>query len=107
MSLSSKQKLNNGSSTEAELVGIADALGLMVWTKYFMEAQGYIIGSYILFQDNHSTIILTKNGRILAVNNSNHIKNHYFLITDKVHQEDLEICYKPTGEIMDNYQSKT
>ena len=33
---SRKQKLNSGSSTEEELLDIADALGLMIWTKYFI-----------------------------------------------------------------------
>ena len=63
MSFSRKQTLNTGSSTETELVGIDDALSLMIWTKYFLEAQGYIIYSTILFQDNQSTILLAKNGR--------------------------------------------
>ena len=49
--LSRKQKLNTGSSTETELVGIYDALDMMMWTKYFMEEQGYSIASNILFQD--------------------------------------------------------
>ena len=85
LSLLRKQKLNTGSSTEAELVGIADALGLMIWTKYFMEAQGYTIDSNILFQDNQSTILLAKNGRSYAGNKSKHNKNRYFLITYMVH----------------------
>ena len=38
LSLSRKQKLNTSSSTEAEFVGIANALGLMMCNKYFMEA---------------------------------------------------------------------
>ena len=50
--------------------------------------------------------MLANNGRISAGKKSKQIKNHNFLITDKVHQEDLEICYKPTGEILSNYQSK-
>ena len=102
--LSRKQKLNTGSSTEAELVGITDMLGLMMWTKYFMEVQVNIIDINILFQDNQSTIMLAKNGRRSAGKNSKHIKNHYFLITDKVHQEDLKIRYKPTVEMMADYQ---
>ena len=95
-----KQKLNTGSSTDTELVGISDALGLIMWTKYFMEVQGYIFDSNILFRDNQSTILLANNGRSLAVKNSNHIKNRYLLIDDKVHQEDLEIQYNPTVEMM-------
>ena len=85
MIFSRKQKLNIRSSTEAELVGISYSLGLMMCNKYFMEAQGYIIDSNILFQYNHSTIMLSNNGRRLAGKNSKHVKNRYFLITDKVH----------------------
>ena len=85
MSFSRKQKLNTNSSTEAELVGITDSLGLMMCTKYFMEAQGYSIYSNILFRYKQSTILLENNGGILAGKNSNHIKNFYLLITDKVH----------------------
>ena len=38
LSFSRKQNLNTVSSTEAERVGISDALGLMMWTQYFLEA---------------------------------------------------------------------
>ena len=65
-----------------------------------MEAQGYSIDSNILFHDNQSTILFANNGRISTVKNSKHTKNRYFLITDKVHQEDLEIRYKPTGKML-------
>ena len=41
INISRKHKLNVGSSTESELVSIADVLGIMMWSKYFMEAQGY------------------------------------------------------------------
>ena len=105
LGFSRKQKLNTGISTDKELVGISDALGLMMWTKYFIEAQGYSIDSNILFQDNQSNILIAKNGRISAVKKSKHIKNRYFLITDKLHEEDLEIRYNPTGEMLADYQS--
>ena len=51
LSFSRKQKLDTASSTEAILVGIADALGLIMWVKYFMEAQVYTIDSNIMFLD--------------------------------------------------------
>ena len=35
---SSKQKLNSRSSTEAELIGVNDAITMILWTKLFMEA---------------------------------------------------------------------
>ena len=75
--ISRKHKLNTGSSTEAELVSIADVLGMMMWCKYFMEAQGYTIENNILYQDNKSTILLAKNGRMSAGKNSKHIKKGF------------------------------
>ena len=44
-----------------------------------------------MFQDNKSTILLAKNGRMPVGKNSRHIKNRFFLITDKVAQGNLEI----------------
>ena len=41
MSGSWRQKLNTGSSTEAELVGIDDALKYIMWGLYFIQAQGF------------------------------------------------------------------
>ena len=38
-----KHKMNVGISTESELVSIADVLDMIMWCKYFMEAQGYTI----------------------------------------------------------------
>ena len=56
-----KHKLNIGSSIESELVNIDNVLGVMMWCKYFMEAQGYTIDNNLLYQDNKSTILLAKN----------------------------------------------
>ena len=85
------QILNTGSLTNAKLVGFADALGIMLWTKYFMKAQGYTIVTDILFQDNKSTILLVKSSRQSAGKKSKHIKNRYVLIPDKVAHGDVEI----------------
>ena len=60
INVSRKHKLNVGSSTESELVSIADVLGIMIWNKYFMEAQGYTIENNVLYQDDKSTILLAK-----------------------------------------------
>ena len=51
------------SSTEAELIGADNAMPHMLWTRYFLEAQGYGIDENILYQDNMSAILLEKNGK--------------------------------------------
>jgi hypothetical protein len=50
-----KQKMNTKSLTEAELVGANDILPQVLWTRYFLKAQGYGTNK-ILYQDNQSTM---------------------------------------------------
>ena len=71
-----------------------------------MEAQGYTIEINILYQDKNSTILLAKNGRMSAGKNSKHIKNRFFLITDKVSQGDLKIRHKGTDDMWDDMNTK-
>ena len=51
------------SSTEAELVGIDDAMGQVLWTRHFLAAQGEYVPTTTIYQDNKSTILLAENGR--------------------------------------------
>jgi hypothetical protein len=48
---STKQKLNNRSSTETEIVGADDFMPAICLTRYFMKAQGYGVKDNVLFQD--------------------------------------------------------
>ena len=80
MSGSWRQKLNTGSSTEAELVGIDDALKHIMCGLYFIQAQGYEITKNIIMQDKKSTILMAKNGRFSCSKRTKHIKNRYFMI---------------------------
>jgi hypothetical protein len=63
LSYSWKQKINTKSSTEAELVGVDDSLGHILWARYFMMEQGYDMEPSLLYQDNMSAILLETNGR--------------------------------------------
>ena len=58
-----KPELNTRSSTKSELVGVDDASVLILWTKLFLEALGYIIKKNIIYQDNKSAILLETNGK--------------------------------------------
>ena len=65
ISMSRKKKLNAKISTEYELVVAGDAPSLILWTKLFMEPQGYTLKTRILYQDNKSTILLQVNSKEL------------------------------------------
>ena len=106
LNISRKHKMNVASSTESELVSIADVLGMIMWCKYFMEAHGYTIENNILYQYNKSTILLANNGRISDGKNSKHTKNRFFLITDKVAQRELDICHMDTKSMWVDFNTK-
>ena len=61
--VSTRQELMTRSSTEAELVAVDDCMSLILWTRYFLEAQGYGVDDAIIYQDNKSAILLEQNGR--------------------------------------------
>ena len=52
ISISIKQKLNTHSSTETELIAVDDFMLIILWTNYFLKAQGYGHQDTILYQDN-------------------------------------------------------
>jgi hypothetical protein len=45
---STKQKLNTSSSTESELVGVDNMMPIIVWSCYFLMAQGYGVTQNLL-----------------------------------------------------------
>jgi hypothetical protein len=104
-STSHKQKLNTKSSTEAELAGIDDMLPHALWTKYFLEAQGYGTNA-ILHQDNQSTIKLSENGKASSGKGTRHINIQYFFITDRIARKEIAIQYCPTKEMVADYFTK-
>jgi hypothetical protein len=52
LNTSTKQKINTQSSTETELVAADDFMPIILWTAYFLKAQGYGHQDTILYQDN-------------------------------------------------------
>ena len=103
---STRRKLNTKSSTEAELVSVSDVLPQVLWTRYFLEAQGFKVGESTIFQDNQSAILLEKYGKALASKRTRHINIRYFFVTDRVGSKEIRIEYCPTGNMVADYQTK-
>ena len=104
--ISRKQRLNTRSSTEAELVGADDAATKILWTKLFMEKQGYGITSNILFQDNQSAILLETNGQKSSSKRTRALNIRYFFLADQVAKGNLDILYLPTDAMWGDYMTK-
>ena len=106
VAMSSKQKINTRSSTEAELVGVDQPLPLILWSRLFSQSQGITIDDNILYQDNESAIRMEKNGKASCTKRTKHIEIRYFYITDKVKSGEINIEHCPTKEMIGDYFTK-
>ena len=102
----SKQKLNTKSSTESELVGASDYIPWTVWTKRFLEGQGYSVKRNLFYQDNESAMKLETNGRSSCGEKSRHIHIRYFFIKDVLKRESIEMKHCPTEIMIANFFTK-
>jgi hypothetical protein len=98
-STSIRQKLTTKSSTEAELVGVDDVMPQVLWTRQFMEGQGYVIRDNIVYQDNTSAMLLEKNGQQSSTKRTRHLDIRYFFVTDRIKAKQLTVEYCPTGDM--------
>jgi hypothetical protein len=103
---SSKQRINVKSSTEAELVGASDFYPQTVWTRNFIEAQGYKIEQSDYYQDNMSAMKMERNGRSSAGQRSRHINIRYFFIKDRIEQGEINLLHCPTGDMIADFFTK-
>ena len=106
MLLSRKQKVNTRSSTETELVGVDDAIGSVLWSLYFMQAQGLDMRCARIYQDNNSAILLEVNGRQSSTKRTKHIKTKYFFVKDKIDQGEIEIRKRDTADMWSDTNTK-
>ena len=98
-SSSTKMKCNTKSSTETELISVADKLSDVIWMRYFIECHGYNLDEYVIYQDNMSTLSLEKNRRISSSKQTKHIKAKYFLIKDYYDSGEIDVKFCPTDEM--------
>ena len=105
-SISRKQKLNTKSSTESELVGVDDVSVMILWTKLFLEEQGYEIEKNILYQDNKSAILLESNGKKSSGKRTRALNIRYFFLTDQVEKGNVTIEYCPTDDMVGDFHTK-
>ena len=106
VSISRKQKLNSKSSTEAEVIGVDDVLGHIIWTRNFMLCQGHDIKDNIVYQDNESAMLLEKNGRASSTKRTKHMNIRYFLVKDRISKKEMSVQYCNTKEMLGDYFSK-
>jgi hypothetical protein len=103
---SMKQKLNTRSSTESELVGVDDMMPSILWTRYFLKAQGYHVNDNIIFQDNKSSMLLERNGKASSSRRTKHINVRYFFITDRIAKGEVRVEWCATKQMIADFMTK-
>ena len=106
ISFSRKQKLNTKSSTESELVGVDDAMPLVIWTRYFLQEQGYDMEPSLVYQDNKSAMLLEENGKASSSRRTKHINVRYFFVTDRIKKGEIRVEHCPTEEMWADINTK-
>ena len=101
-----KQKLNNKSSKEAEVVGTSEYFPYNIWLLMSLLEQGYNMVNITLYQDNQSTTKIERNGRNSCSGHSTHINIRYFFVKDIVNNVEVKIEYCTTHEILADFFTK-
>jgi len=74
------------------LIAVDDALPTVQWTKNFMQEQGYDLDTLIQ-EDNKSTMLLMKNGKLSSGKRIKHLDIRYFYVKDLIDQGLVIITY--------------
>ena len=87
-------------------MAVDDCMGQILWTRYFLEAQGYQVDDAIIYQDNRSAMLLEENGHGSSDKQTCHINIQYFFITNQICWNDLKVVHCPTEMMLGDYFTK-
>ena len=100
------QKINTTSSTECEVVGVRNLMPAVLWTRYFLEAQGYPLKPSKVHQDNLAAKLLETNGLGSSSKRTRHMNIRYFFVADVQQRKHITIEYCPTDEMIGDFFTK-
>ena len=84
------------------MIGVDDLMPQMMWTGYFLKAQGAGVVDTVFYQDNKSSMLLEKNGRASSGKRTRHIDIRFYFVADRVAPGHLRILYCPTEDMVAN-----
>ena len=88
------------------MVGADDFMPAILWTRYFLLAQDYVVKDNILLQDNMSAELLEKNGKASSGKRKKHMNIRYFFITDRIKKGEVTVAWCPTDEMIGDFMTK-
>ena len=101
-----KQQLVARSSAESELIDVHHVLPQVLWTKQFLEEQGHLDTTTVVYQDNTSSILLERNGRSSSTKCTKLKHIRYFYVTEQVQNKTIHVAHCPTEEMVTDFFTK-
>ena len=77
----------------------------MLWTREFLQHQGYTVGPAKIYEDNQSAIKLAQNGRSNSPR-TRHIAVRYFFISDRMKSGEIAVEYLNTADMIADILTK-
>jgi hypothetical protein len=76
---------------------------MILWTKLFLEAQGYNVKKNMVYQDNKSAILLETNGKKSSGKQTGTRNICYFFITGQVEKGNAQIEHSGTNNMVGDF----
>ena len=106
---SSKQKVNTKSSTESEVVGLADKSSQVIWSREILgwlnDQEDGEIPAATVYEDNTAAIQMMKRGRGCS-EKTRHIKIQSFFLGDRMANGDINLQHLSTNEMIADFLTK-
>ena len=83
-----------------------DVMPQVIWTNYFLQAQGVKVGDTVVYQDNMSSMLLEKNGQSSSLKRTRHMNIRYFFVKDCMASNEIQIEYCPTEDMIADFFTK-
>ena len=71
-----------------------------------MEAQGYGVDNNHVLQDNWSSILLEKNGKVSSSKRTKNINIRYYFVMDRIAMNELSVYWCPTEDTIADFATK-
>jgi hypothetical protein len=78
----------------------------ILWTKLFLEAQGFEIKKNVVYRDNTAAMKLEVNGKTSSGKRTRHFEIKYFFMNDLINRKEVEVEYCPTDSMIGDYMTK-
>jgi hypothetical protein len=79
---------------------------MILWTKLFLEAQGYDVDKNVVYQASKSAILLETNGKKSSGKQTCPLNIRYYFITDQVEKGNAQIEHCGTNNMVGDFFTK-